>query len=88
MRTDALTDTLKEKDPQFFDVVYHLSEALFEQLMISHRMMEYMYGGASGRYLHSHLLDEACNRAEVVLWKLLDLAMRGALGEDPGHLRA
>jgi hypothetical protein len=73
LRSDALTDALKAGDADYAQTAHQLAEALFEQLMLSHQMMVQMYSGASGSFLHSHLLGESCARAETILGKVLDL---------------
>ena len=61
---------------------------LFEQLMVCQRILKDMYRNRSGYHLHSFCLQDGCDRAERVLRVILDLAMRGALGEAENQLRA
>jgi hypothetical protein len=88
IRKTSLPESLKEKEPEYFETAWQLADALFEQLMLSQQLMKAMYRGASGTFLHSHLLEEACSRSEAILRKVLDLAMEGALGKPRSDLRA
>jgi hypothetical protein len=88
IRAKHLPQSMTEKDQEFYETVMSLSEALFEQLMRSQQVLKDMYRGKSSLHLHSFCLDDACERAERVLRVILDLAMRGALGETKQHLYA
>jgi hypothetical protein len=88
LRSHDLPESLKDKEPDFYVTLMGLSEALFEQLMLSQQLLKRMYNGSSATYLHSFLLDESFDRSEKVLRTILDLAMEGALGKPRTSLRA
>jgi hypothetical protein len=88
IRETSLPESLKDNDSEYFFTVSRLADALFEQLMLSQQLMKAMYNGASGTFLHSHLLEEALQRSEAILRIILDMAMDAAVGKPRSSLRA
>lgn len=81
LRDKALSGELTGRNTDYARTVFEVSDALFEQLGVSHLMLRLAYRNdrASGRMLHNHLIEEALTRAETILQKCIELAIQRAL---------